>query len=156
MNKPVYSWDSSVFIAWLTDDQTAPLTDIGNVIEEVENDRAVLVVSVTAYSEVLAAKHTPEQMVRFRDFLKRSNVTNVDNTIVIAEKAGAIRSAGLGLSPVRKIKTPDATFLATAILYKVDALHALDKPLLNLNGLPLAEGITICKPVLFGGQKTLY
>ena len=154
MDKPVYSWDSSVFIAWLCEDQTVPLIDIANVIEEIENDRAILVVSVTAYAEVLEAKHTPEQMASFREFLKRSNVVTADTTIT--EKAGAIRSGGLVLHPPRKIKTPDATFLATAILYKVDTLHTFDPDLLNLNGHPLAEGVVICKPIVLSGQKTIY
>ncbi len=148
-----YSWDASVFIAWLTGEQGAPLDDIAIVVEQLDDGEANLVVSVTAYSEVLEAKHTPQQMTAFRNFLKRSNVALADNTIIIAEKAGQVRSRGLATG--RKIKTPDATYLATAIIYKATVLHSLDPDMLNLNGSPIVDGLAITKPCDYRGQQAL-
>ena len=43
--KPKYAWDTSVFLAWLTDDATAPLADIHAVAQDVDNGDAILIVS---------------------------------------------------------------------------------------------------------------
>jgi hypothetical protein len=94
--RPNYAWDSTVFLAWLGEEATAPLADIAAVVQEIDSGEANLIVSVTAYSEVLEAKHTEEQMGKFRRFLQRSNVVVVDQTVIVAEKAQQIRSKGLG------------------------------------------------------------
>jgi predicted nucleic acid-binding protein len=154
MSKPNYSWDASVFLAWLSQEETAPLGDIELVVSEIDAEEATLVVSVTAYAEVLAAKHTDEQMTEFKKFLKRSNVVNADITQIIAERAGRIRSEGLAQG--RKIKTPDATYLATASIYKADVLHSLDKGMLALSGLDVVEGLKISLPLPLHGQKGLF
>src|SRR5260370_15142035 len=149
---PLYSWDSTVFIAWISEEPGAPLKDIESVVVEIDNKKANLVVSVLAYSEILEVKHTPEQMIKFREFLKRSNVVVADNTVAIAEKAGEIRSRGFAEKgkKKRKIKTPDATFLATTIIYKAAVLHSLDPDLLHLNQSPMVEGLRITKPIPLG------
>lgn len=71
---PVYSWDASVFIAWLVGEADAPLSDIDAVAQEIDQEKATLLVSVSAYSEVLEAKHTSEGFSKFQRFLKRSSV----------------------------------------------------------------------------------
>ncbi|MFO0966087.1 MAG: PIN domain-containing protein [Gemmataceae bacterium] len=152
--KRLYSWDSSVFIAWLIGEETAPLGGIDAVADEIDSGAANLITSVVAYSEVLSARHSEEQMARFRGFLKRSNVTIAENTLVIAEKVGQIRSLCLSQSPKRKLKTPDATFIATAIIYKADVLHSTDPDILRLNGNPAVEGLRIATPSSLTGQGT--
>jgi predicted nucleic acid-binding protein len=154
MSKAKYAWDATVFIAWFGEDNNAPLADIGVVVSEIDSNSAVLVVSVVAYSEVLEAKSTNEQMAKFRAFLQRANVINADTTIAIAEKAGEIRSKALAAK--RKIKTPDATYIATAIHYGVDALHTLDHGMLSLNGLELVNRLTICLPASLHGVQALF
>lgn len=147
--KTVYSWDATVFVAWIDEEETAPLATIDMVAGEIDSGDANLVVSVTAYSEVLEIKRGRDQMDKFRNFLKRSNVIVADNTVLIAEKAGRIRSDGL--KDGRKIKTPDATFIATAIIYRADVFHTLDDQLLNLSGLDLVDKLKICKPAPLSG-----
>ena len=155
MSKPtVYSWDSTVFIAWLSNDAGSPLSAIKSVVDEIEADKATFVVSVMAYSEILEAKHTKEQMEAFESLLKRSNIVLVETSIQISKKVQQIRSAGLAEG--RKIKTPDATFLAVAIIYRVSALHSLDHNLLALNGHPIAEGIPIILPIPLSGQSSMF
>lgn len=148
--KPKYAWDTSVFLAWLADEAGAPLADIAAGARQIDDGNAVLIVSVTAYSEVLEAKHTKEDMDKFRGFLKRSNVVVQEVTLVVAEKVQDIRSKGLADS--RKIKTADAQHLATAILCKADVLHSLDDDMLNLDGRAIVDGLRIKKPVLYDGQ----
>lgn len=81
MNKtPTYCWDATVLLAWLDEEQTAPLHEIDTIVREIDRNEAILLVPVTAYSEVLEAKHTPEKMAQFKKFLERSNVVVADTT----------------------------------------------------------------------------
>lgn len=150
--KVTYCWDTSVFLAWLGEEATAPLNDIGLVADEIDRGDANLLVPVTVYSEVLEAKNTPAQMEKFRKFLDRSNVVVADTTKVIADKAGQIRSRGIQVHPPRSIKTPDATMMATAIVYGTDVFHSLEPKHHNLDGSPIVDGLKIELPKLFGGQ----
>lgn len=151
-SKTNYAWDTSVLLAWLGEEQTAPLADMALVIDEIDGDKANLILSVTTFSEILESKYTAEQLDKLKRFLLRSNVIKVDTTFHIAQKASQIRNAGLAEG--RKIKTPDATILATAILFKADVLHSLDPHHLNLNGSPIVDGLRITLPQLLSGQGT--
>lgn len=153
-HKPTYAWDTSVFLAWLTDEASAPLDDIALVVEEIDKGEANLVVSVEIYSEILEAKHDPEQIARLEQFLKRSNVSVIDKHVPIAKKAGEIRSKALAEG--RRLKTPDATVIATAIMSGADVLHSLDdRAHLNLSESPIVDGLKITLPRPFSGQKSL-
>jgi predicted nucleic acid-binding protein len=152
--KPKYAWDTSVFLAWLTEQADAPLADIEAVAEEIDKNVAALITSTTTYSEVLEVKHSKDKMDQFRDFLKRSNIVTQDVTVTIAEKAQEIR--GKALAEGRKIKTPDAQHLATAILCKADVLHSLDPDMLNLDGSPIVDGLKIKLPVPLSGQHEMF
>jgi predicted nucleic acid-binding protein len=158
MNKKVnYAWDSTVILAWLAGDSTAPLDDILEIVKEIDGGKANLIVSVNAYSEVLEVKNSKRAMDRFRETLHRSNVIIADVTAAIALKAQQIRDAGLRLKAKerRRIKTPDAQHMATAIIYKADVLHSLDNDMLQLNGSDIVDGLKIVKPVLFDGQRVI-
>ena len=150
-----YAWDTSVLVAWLCDEPGAPLDDIGLVVDEIDRDKdpAVLILAVTIFTEILETKHTPEEIDKLSKFLSRSNVLKVETTFKIAKKAGEIRDAALAQG--RKIKTPDAQILATAILYDADVLHTLDDQLLNLSGSVIVDGLKITLPELLGGGKSL-
>jgi predicted nucleic acid-binding protein len=152
-SKTNYAWDTSVIIAWLCEEPSAPLGDMGLVVDEIDGDRANLIFSVTTFAEILESKHTPEQIDKLNRFLRRSNVIRVDITFPIAQKASQIRNAGL--QEGRKIKTPDATVLATAILHKADVLHSLDPHHLNLDGSPIVDGLRITLPRPLSGQRAL-
>jgi predicted nucleic acid-binding protein len=152
-SKTNYAWDTSVIIAWLCDDPTAPLADIGLVVDEIDAGAANLIFSVTTFAEILESKYTAEQIDKLNRFLLRSNVIKVETTFPIAHKASQIRNAGLAEG--RKIKTPDATVLATAILYKANVLHSLDAHHLNLDGNPIVDGLSISLPVPLSGQRGL-
>lgn len=88
---PVYAWDTSVVLAWFKEEEDKPLEDMGLVIEEVERDKAKLIVSTIVYTEVLAHGPARDAALEFRQFLNRSNVylANVDPRV--AERAVEIR-----------------------------------------------------------------
>jgi predicted nucleic acid-binding protein len=148
-----YAWDSGVLIAWLGEEDTAPLADIDLVVGEIDSGRANLILSVVTYSEILESKYNKEQLNKLDSFLQRSNVITVDTTRPIAQKAAQIRDAGL--SEKRKIRTPDATIIATAILHKAHVLHTLDDGILNLNGTRIVDGLAITRPFLKSGERGL-
>jgi hypothetical protein len=152
----VYCWDTSVFLAWLGEETGAPLANIELVIDEIDKSLAVLLVPVTAYSEVLEFNNTPKKMEKFRKFLERSNIIVADVTKAIAEKAGEIRSRGLAAKPKRKIKTPDATFMATAIIFRADVFHTCEtEQLPNLSGTSIVDKLKICSPGPISGHRAL-
>src|SRR5262245_51358576 len=93
-NRPVYCWDTSVFLAWLNEEAGAPLIDIDHVAQEIDKNKAVLVVPVTIISEILDSKLSGDQRAKLNAFLKRSNVINANTTLAIAMKARELRDAG--------------------------------------------------------------
>ncbi|MBI3465125.1 MAG: PIN domain-containing protein [Planctomycetes bacterium] len=150
-----YAWDTSVLIAWLSDEATAPLGDIGLVVDEIDREKepANLIISVTTFSEILESKHTSEQIEKLGRFLLRSNVISVDTTFPIAQKASQIRNAGL--KEGRKIKTPDAMIIATAVLLRADVLLSLDDVMLKLSESPIVDGLRITLPRPLSTQRGL-
>ncbi|MCX7428505.1 MAG: PIN domain-containing protein [Planctomycetia bacterium] len=148
-----YCWDTSVFVAWLKEESSAPLADMNLVVGDIDSGKAVLVVSVTTATEMLETKHTPEQWERFQKCLNRSNVILADITLAIAELASRIRADAQ--TQGRRLQTPDAQIIATAITYRVDALHSLDPHMLGLNGSPIVNGMRITQPLLLDGQQGL-
>jgi predicted nucleic acid-binding protein len=157
-NLPKYCWDTTVFVAWLNRQSNAPLGDIDAVLDDVVAGRAMLIVPVTVYTEIVRAKHAPQQIRAFDAFLSRSTVRRADGSFNVAKKAEQIRSRGHTLSrrgEARNIKTPDATIIATAILFEVDALHSLEPRHHRLSGTKIVEGLKICSPVHVSGQRAL-
>jgi predicted nucleic acid-binding protein len=153
MSKPVYCWDTCVFIAWLKQEENKPLADIELVVNEIDSGHAVLVVSVTVFTEIQRSKFTNEQWERFQGFLTRSNVVVANTTPDIAQKGSEIRDRAE--ADERRIKTGDATIVATAIAYGVDALHTFDPGLLRLSRSAVVEGLPITEPITREGQKGL-
>jgi predicted nucleic acid-binding protein len=96
---------------------------------------------------------TNDRKTKFNNFLKRSNMHLIATTLPIAQKARQVRDRGLDEG--RKIKTPDATIIATAIIQGCDCLHSLDDKgngPLKLNGSKIVDGLRITKPIPFSGQ----
>ena len=111
----------------------------------VERRQATIITSEVVISEVL------EDAAKLEELMKRPEYFMVTPGAPIQRKVRDIRTAAreIGRTP----KTPDATFIATALLYKAEALHTFDGPVLGLSGLTCVDGLTICKPS--GDQTTL-
>jgi predicted nucleic acid-binding protein len=154
----LYCWDTDIFLAWLKEEDSAPLADIELIARDIDSKRANLVIPVTVITEVMESRLSGPQRAIWQSFQRRSNVIVASITPEIAAKAAEIRAIGLSLKPKRKIKTPDAQIVATAIIYRCDVLHSLDDrgdgPL-RMNGTPLAFGLHICRPISASGQRGL-
>ena len=152
-SKPTYCWDTSVFVAWLKEEPDKPLADIEAVAAEIDARDAVLVVPVTVFTEMQPSKFTTEQWERFQNTVRRSNVVVANTTPAIAQKGSQLRDRAEAEG--RKIKTGDATIIATAITYRVNVLHTFEPRHINLSGSAVVEGLRITRPLPLSGQKGL-
>ncbi len=142
MKNNLICWDSSVLIEWIKEDNPNRMQKIESVVTQIDNGHYRLAVSTVIYVEVLEATMPSGAIAKFKQFMKdmaKSEVMAVD--IRIAKKAQAIRN--ISLKNGRKISTPDAVHLATAIVSQADFFHTFDKRLLSLNGAGEAEGVAI-------------
>jgi len=153
--KPIYCWDTTTLLAWLKNEDSAPLADIALVVQEIDSGDATLVIPTTVYTELLEAALSTEQQAVLDAFLKRSNVISADLTVAIARRAADIRHRGHCETPKRKVRTPDSQMAATALALSAAALHTLDSDLLRLNNHPTAECLRITKPIPLSGQHGL-
>jgi predicted nucleic acid-binding protein len=155
INKPKYCWDTNTLLAWLREEPTAPLADIQQVVREVDNKEANLVIPIPVFSEVFQGRLTQEQRDLLDKFRQRSNVILMDLTLPIASEAAEIRERGYAENPTRKLKTLDAQIAATAIASGADVLHALDHDLLSLDGHDTVRKLRIKRPAPSSGQRGL-
>lgn len=157
MAKAKYYWDANVLIAYIkgkgkgenrTDEEMEGIYD---VVQEVKDNKAVIVTSTLTSTEVFAGKLTNEQRQRYNDIYARPSTVQVDVYPNISKMASEIREYYHDKG--KKIHTPDAIHLATAILTEVDCMHAFDgDDLLKLDGNVMGHDLKICKPQLL--QKT--
>ena len=153
MQKLRYCWESSVFIALLTDEQRSPeeLSGLREVVEIVDQRRGVIVTSTLVHAEVFSRGVNQVVEEALDALFRKPSFVQLSASPEIMNKVGRIRRAvsDLGLS----IRTPDATFIATALAARAEALHTFDdRHLIRLSGLPAVDGLVICKP---HGTQTL-
>lgn len=154
--RPKYCWDSSVAIAWLKGDVCHDLPNIDAVVRQVDSDAADLVIPVIVWTEVLCGELTDDAKTALDAMAHRPNVITADITMEIARKAAEIRRAGYPPPKKKRIPVADAYIMATAIVHRADALHAVDgTDLLCLDKSATVNGLSITKPVPHGGQQSL-
>jgi predicted nucleic acid-binding protein len=144
MPSKLFCWDSVTFISVLNGGvhrSTDEISGLHEVIDMVERRQARIVTSEIILAEVL--DNAPQLEALFR----RPEYFMVSTGGPIMRKVRDLRSAR------RSLKTPDATYIATALAYKADELHTFDGQLLRLSGASEVEGLRICKPT--GTQTTL-
>lgn len=146
MPAPKFCWDSCVFIALLTGEER-PQEDtdgLREVVDLVDRRQATIITSSLVRSEVFDDASDPTSRQRFEDLFKRPSCVLVDVNRAISDKAGQLRAQCRASG--RRLETPDAIFLATALLFKVDALHTFDTKLLALSGNPAVGELVVTKP----------
>jgi predicted nucleic acid-binding protein len=156
MRKIKFCWDACVFIAHLKGEERSPEEAAGmrEVLELIGTHRATVVTSAIVQSEVLnRAADEAQARDRLRAMLIRPSFVVADANLAISDKAGEFRERVNASSSGLILKRNDAIYVATAVLYGVDALHTFDPVLLNLDGSPLVDGLRICPPR--GTQTTL-
>lgn len=158
--KPNFYWDAAPLIAWIKDEKRkdpAEMAGLAEVVELVEQGKAILMTSVLWRVEVLDSTLTPAQKKRIEDaFASRSiNELSIDSRVM--RLAGEIRNfhrASKSKSAQRAVSVPDAIHLASAIQYEATEFHTFDGArsgsnpggLLTLNGNVAGHRLKICKP----------
>ncbi|MDW8352658.1 MAG: type II toxin-antitoxin system VapC family toxin [Anaerolineae bacterium] len=136
-SRTLYYWDANIFIAWLTN-EPRPADEIAGIefqVREIDAHTAHLVTSVLTPTEVLAVGVTADKRDQLKRLFQREHCHLVDVTREVAEIAHDIRVTHLNQG--RKIKTPDAIQLATAISSGCPVFYTFDKGLprtINANG----------------------
>ena len=115
------------------------------VVSAVEIGRVELILSVVVLAELLRPKHSAEALAVVDRLFASSGVTLADVTPEIARFASAMRAECHAERPPRKLKTPDALILATAVR-RCDAFYTLDKKLLRLVGHTFVDDLAIAEP----------
>lgn len=136
-------WDTTCWLAWLNDERFWPInvvTGVQDVVYEVETQQAILFTSAITRGEIFWGKLNLDQKDMWAKLMRRSNVTEISADPRITDRVSQIREYHSARG--HTVHTPDATHLATAVLYRADEFHTLDglaaggskRGLLKLNG----------------------
>lgn len=154
---PKYYWDTCLFLAWINDEQrkSGEMDGVREVIARSKRREVVIMTSVLTQVEALQSK-LPVGMDRlFLDLMKRVQRLGMDTKV--AALAHDIRDYYMVHAQEhegKKLTTPDAIHLATAILHRADEFHTFDSGkkdsksigLIQLSGNVGGHKLTICKP----------
>jgi hypothetical protein len=124
-------WDTACWLAWLNGEGTdvwpkSVVDGIQEVVDEVEDNKAVLFTSTITRGEIYQGRLTQMQKDKYAALMRRSNVREIDPGPRIMDRVSQIREYHDNENPKRKIKTPDGTHLATAIIYGADEFQTMD------------------------------
>src|SRR4051812_30363778 len=107
MQKLRYCWESSVFIALLTDEKRSPeeLSGLREIVEIVDQHRGIIVTSTLVHGEVFSQGGNQVVEEALDALFRKPSFVQLSASPEIMNKVGRIRRAvsDLGLS----IKTPD-------------------------------------------------
>lgn len=152
-SSPLYYWDTCLFLAWLKDEERN-LGEMDGVRESIDRCRrreVKIMTSVLTSVEVLAARIPVGMDTHFAGLMKRISRVSVDTKV--ASLADDLRNH-YAQKGGKKLSTPDAIHLATAVHYRADEFHTFDevggRQTLGLIPLSCDVGghkLTICKPV---------
>lgn len=143
LSKRKIYWDTTCWLAWLHDERFWPanvITGIQDVVYEIECGEAILFTSAITRGEIYWGKLTLDQKTMFSRLMQRRNVTEVSADPRVTDRVAQIREYHSARG--QRVYTPDATHLATAILYRADEFQTMDglsatgskRGLLKLNG----------------------
>ena len=151
--KKLICWDTSVLISWIWADKSPDRTQaVRTVVQGFENEDYKLAVSTLLYVEVLESTMPGHAMEQFKKFMQnRQMIEIIAVDIRVAEKAQSIRN-----KIQKKIRTPDAIHIATAIISGAKLFHKFDKGLLRLSRKDEVEGLTITDCVIPGMPLNLF
>ncbi|MDV2503610.1 MAG: PIN domain-containing protein [bacterium] len=158
-DKPLIYWDTSIFLAWLQDEQRKPgeMDGVREYVGEVNSGNIILVTSHITKTEILESMMAPEAQESLSRLLKRRNVRSVALDGRVGDLSSKIRDHYQILRQTDggpPLSAPDAVHLATAILYQVDEFHTFDEEdsqkgrgLIPLSGNVAGHNLLICKPI---------
>ncbi|MBN1461308.1 MAG: type II toxin-antitoxin system VapC family toxin [Armatimonadetes bacterium] len=147
----IYYWDTTVFLALVQNEERpeGEMQGVRAVAKLVDDGKATLITSALTFAEILRAKCGDEAFQTFRRLFDRSNVKAISADHRIAVLAGQLRDHYIRLPQndgYRKLRTPDAIHVATAVIYKARQLHTFDHDQLQLDPTPGGYDLEICRP----------
>jgi predicted nucleic acid-binding protein len=150
--------DTSVITAWIKNEnrKNNEMDGVEFCFDRIINGNIKVVTSALTIPEILAGKFPAGKVDDFeRTILKRRNFETISVDIKIARLAQQIRDYYSQRN--KNIKTADATHLATAIYYEVNALYTFDgDDLLPLSGNVAGYNLLICKPPLPKQKRLIF
>jgi predicted nucleic acid-binding protein len=157
--KPIIYWDTSVFLAWIKDENrpNREMDGVNDVAHKILADHVILLTSTLTSAEILESTLNEIAKRRFTDLFKRKNLQRASADERVMELTSKIRDYYQQKKEVDQLPTlttPDAIHLATAILYGASEFHTFDennevrkrRALLPLNGNVAGYPLVICKP----------
>lgn len=157
--KPVYYWDTCIFLAWIQDEkrESGEMEGLSEIVSMVDAEECLILTSVNTRIEVLNSSLTQDGQEKFNGLFQHPSFTFADVSLPISEVASQIRDFYKRQTPQSmSVKVPDAIHLGTAIIYReVDQFHTFDgDDLLRFNGNVAGHKLVICKPS--AKQKQLF
>jgi predicted nucleic acid-binding protein len=150
--------DSSVIIAWLQNEIRAnqEMEGVEYCINRINNNEIKAITSVNTLTEILPGTFPVGSYDLFmRTVARRRNFEFIGTDIRISTLAQDIRNYYHALN--KKMKTPDANHLATAIHNNVDVFYTFDRDdLLPLSGNVAGHNLIICKPPLSSQRRLTF
>jgi predicted nucleic acid-binding protein len=124
--KPLWYWDTCVFLAWIKNEARAEseMDGIFEMSKAVDKGESLILTSVLTRIEVLESTLSNDQKEMFQRALRRPSIQSASCDMRVADKAHQIRD--FYQLQGKKLHTPDAIHLATAIIYGVDVLYTFD------------------------------
>jgi len=151
----IYYWDSCVYLAWILGEQShdkACIDAMARITKENFELKNIMFTSTLTFTEVTYARLDAAQIERFQKSFRPESHIPYDVDKAIADKARVFRERFF-VNP-KKLSTPDAIHLATAVIGGADEFHTFDDGqkdkktigLLELSGDSRVDGLVICKP----------
>jgi predicted nucleic acid-binding protein len=156
--RPVYYWDTCLFLAWLKDEQrkAGEMDAVKDVLERFKRRELTLMTSAITIAEISVAKVSSGTYTLLDDVMQRSNFSRIAVDSKIAKLARDLRDHYLSKDPTAMtLSVPDAIHVASAIMYRANEMHTFDESnnnkqkwlgLIPLSGNVGGHGLTICKP----------
>ena len=154
-------WDTCVFLAWIKGESREDPQDEAGILQCVDEAKTggvlILTSDITRIEALDCCFESEEQRQTFADFLKRPEVEcrPVDNRVAaLAHDIRDYYQMRVAENGGRRLRTPDAIHLATAIHYDASEMHTFDDgksdrkslSLLGLTGNVAGHALSICKP----------
>ena len=162
--KSKFYLDSSVLIAWLTDENRPnyEMHGVYECFERIEIGEAIGVVASIIWYEVILDNYDEEKAQQFKTLLSGRRVQEVGVDTRVGRLSGELRQYYIKQHKQDnqgRLTSLDSQHLAAAIHYKVDAFYTFDdgkKPnredggksrsLLSISGNVAGHDLTVCKP----------
>jgi predicted nucleic acid-binding protein len=146
--KPVYYWDSCLFLTVIRNEKHVPNILQGAIHIQSLHDKyeCYLLTSVLVDIEVLEAMNNQKAMEVFRGILRKTNSLKIAIDSRVINLARDIRNK-CKQANITVPRVPDAIHVATGILYKVDEFHTSDNGIIKISPLLQDEyNIRVCNP----------